>query len=126
MENLDIIVLTTILSTLFVVFGIVVFKELRNIDVESVSEDKSPRANLVRFMGSLFDDGTTKDMTPVSVAKMYRAVKRTISDMESDGVYFPEEVKEKLEKKREEMTCEYSGLRSVMSYLEEDYHEGHS
>ncbi len=126
MENLDIIVLTTILSTLFVVFGIVVFKELRNIDLESVGEDKSPRANLVRFMGSLFDDETTKDMTPVSVAKMYRAVKRTISDMESDGVYFPKEVKEQLEKKREEMTCEYSGLRSVMSYLEEDYHQGHS
>lgn len=126
MENLDIIVLTTILSTLFVVFGIVVFRELRNIDKETTGEDRSPRANLVRFVGSLFDDNTTKDMSPVSVAKMYKAVKRTIADMESDGVYFPNEVKDELEKKREEMTCEYSGLRSVMSYLEDEYHQGHS
>ncbi len=36
--------------------------------------------------------------------------------MESDGVYFSEDVKQELEKKREEMMCEYSGLPSVKSY----------
>jgi hypothetical protein len=35
--------------------------------------------------------------------------------MESDGIYFPEEVKEELRRQRNEM-CEYSGLPSVKSY----------
>jgi hypothetical protein len=41
---------------------------------------------------------------------------RTISDMEDDGVYFPESIKNELEKKREELYCEYSNLPSVKSY----------
>ena len=36
--------------------------------------------------------------------------------MESDGMYFSEEVREKLEKEREELFCEYSGLPSVKAY----------
>jgi len=36
--------------------------------------------------------------------------------MESDGMYFPKEIKEKLEKEREELFCEYSGLPSVKAY----------
>ena len=36
--------------------------------------------------------------------------------MESDGIYFPEEVKEQLKEYREEMHCEYSGLPSPKSY----------
>ena len=41
---------------------------------------------------------------------------KTISDMESDGVYFPEEIKDKLQEYREEMHCEYSGLPSPKAY----------
>jgi len=67
MENLDIIILTSIISTLFIVFGILMYKELSNV-------------------------------------------------MESDGMYFPEEVKEQLKEYREEMHCEYSGLPSPKSY----------
>jgi hypothetical protein len=43
-----------------------------------------------------------------------------ISDMESDGVYFPAEVKDELEKRREELVCQYSALPSVMSYLDDN------
>ncbi len=126
MENLDIIVLTSILSTLFVVFSIVVYKELKNLDLNE-TEERGPRADFVRFIGNLFDDGSVKKMNPKQKAVLYKQVKRTISDMESDGVYFPKEVKLELKRKRDEMTCEYSGLRSVMSYLEEDeYYNGHS
>ena len=61
---------------------------------------------------------------------IYKAVNRTIADMESDGIYFPEEVKEQLKEYREEMHCEYSGLPSVKSYMvQEDKDEfliGHS
>jgi hypothetical protein len=42
-----------------------------------------------------------------------------LADMESDGVYFPETVKEKLERGREKDVCYYSGLPSVWSYSDE-------
>lgn len=66
-------------------------------------------------------------MNPKQKAMMYSSIKRTIADMESDGVSFPLEVKEELKAKREELVRNYSDLPSVMSYLEEeDYHPGHS
>jgi len=117
MENLDIIILTSILSTLFVVFGIVIYKEFKNAPEQSKDlYETSPRANMIRFIGSIFDTEVTSKMTKKEKVAVYNAVKRTMSDMESDGVYFPEDVKQKLEKKREEMMCEYSGLPSVKSY----------
>jgi hypothetical protein len=36
--------------------------------------------------------------------------------MESDGMYFSEEIKDELEKQREELYCEYSGLPSPKAY----------
>ncbi len=39
--------------------------------------------------------------------------------MDSGGVYFSDEVKTELERRREELVCEYSGLRSVVGYVEE-------
>jgi len=61
----------------------------------------------------LFDDNkqTKKDKI-----KLIKTLDRTIADMESDGMYFSEEIKEKLEKEREELFCEYSGLPSVKAY----------
>ena len=47
---------------------------------------------------------------------IYKSVNRTIADMESDGMYFPEEIKEKLKEYREEFHCEYSGLPSPKAY----------
>jgi hypothetical protein len=41
---------------------------------------------------------------------------KLLSDMESDGVYFPDHVKILLEKEREERLCEYSGLPSPKAY----------
>lgn len=122
MENLDIYILTSIVSTLFVVFSIVVFKEIKTAtdNYEPTGKEAGPRANMIRFVGSLFDQSSTKSMTPMAKVTMYGAIKRTISDMESDGVYFPKEVKEKLKEKREELICNYSDLPSVMSYLQED------
>ena len=117
MENLDIIILSTIVSTLFVVFGIVMYKELKNASDQSDDlYDNGPRANMIRFIGSIFDSESTSKMTKKEKVAVYNAVKRTMADMESDGVYFPEDVKKELERKREEMMCEYSGLPSVKSY----------
>lgn len=39
-----------------------------------------------------------------------------LADMESNGIYFSEDIKEELEKQREELYCEYSGLLSVKAY----------
>ena len=39
-----------------------------------------------------------------------------LTDMESNGMYFSEDVKAELEKQREELYCEYSGLLSVKAY----------
>jgi hypothetical protein len=128
MENLEIIILSTIVITLFIVFGFVTIKEFRNADLNTVpSEEGGPRANMIKFVGRLFDEDTNKKRNPRQQAMVYSNVKRTLADMESDGVYFPEEVKDKLKKRREELICNYSNLPSVMSYLEEDdFYDGHS
>jgi len=128
MENLEIIILTSVLSTLFIVFITAVVRELKR-SGEKIpgAVESGPRAELIRFIGNLFDEEAKKSTPIKERVILYNQVKRTISDMETDGVYFPKEVKEQLERKREELTCEYSGLRSVISYLEEnDFHNGHS
>ena len=117
MENLDIIILSTIVTTLFAVFIGVTVKELKKSEVNTQpSEENGPRANMIKFVGTLFDEKTTNKMSSRQKNIMYKAVKETIADMESDGVYFPIEVKKELESKRKELTCEYSGLPSVKSY----------
>jgi hypothetical protein len=127
MENLDIIILTSILSTLFIVFGIVVVRELSKPESElQSSKEGGPRADFIRFVGKLFDEEATKKMSKKEKRAMYGAIKRTMADMESDGVYFSPEDKKALEQKRKEMTCEYSGLPSVKAYVNEDFFNGHS
>jgi len=114
MENLDIIILSTIVSTLFIVFGIVMFKEFKNVSDQSKNVyETGPRANMVRFMGRLFEEPS---LTVRQKKVMYKAMDRTIADMESEGIYFSEEVKEGLKKQKQELHCEYSGLPSVKSY----------
>jgi hypothetical protein len=115
MENLDIIILTTILSTLFIVFGILMYKELSSVDQNNHKNGKEggPRVYLIKMMARLFDDEIPTNERKV----IYKAVKRTMADMESDGIYFPDDVREKLKQYRDEMYCEYSGLPSVKSYV---------
>ena len=117
MENLDIIILTSIVSTLFIVFGITMYREFKNAPEQSKDlYETSPRANMIRFIGSIFDSEVTSKMTKKEKIAVYKAVKQTMSDMESDGVYFSEDIKQQLEKQREELHCEYSGLPSVKAY----------
>jgi hypothetical protein len=115
MDNIDIVILTSILSTLFLVFGVLVYKELSSVDENSykTAKEGGPRVYLMKLMERVFDE----DALPIKERKViYKAVKRTISDMESDGIYFPEDVKEKLKEYRDELNCEYSGLPSVKFY----------
>ena len=127
MENLDIIILTSVVSTLFIVFGILMYKELSNVEKNGWQYDpnakKYGREALFEMMARLFEDETPKKTRTKSSKKdkeiIYKAVNRTIADMESDGIYFPDDVREKLKQYREEMNCEYSGLPSVKSYENE-------
>jgi hypothetical protein len=116
MENLDIIILTSIISTLFIVFGILMYKEFSNMEKNGYRYDpnskKYGRDALFDMMARLFEDEAPNAEKKI----IYKAVKRTISDMESDGVYFTEEIKDKLEEYREETYCEYSGLPSPKAY----------
>jgi len=115
MENIDIIILTSVVATLFAVFFIAIYREVKSIDVTKTdySKDNGPRARMIELVGGVFDSKKTSARDRKVIMK---AISRTIADMESDGIYFPEEVKDKLEKQREELYCEYSNLPSVKSY----------
>lgn len=119
MDNLDIIILTTVISTLFVVFFVAMYKELTKVEKEGWKYDpnakKYGREALFVLMARLFDD----EQVPKKDKKIIqKAIARTISDMESDGIYFSDEMKSELKKHRDELHCKYSGLPSVMSYSE--------
>jgi hypothetical protein len=120
MENLEIIVLTTIVSTLFVVFFILMYKEFSKMEKEEYTYKPNVkrygRDALYDLLERLFDDEL---QTTSQKVKLFKTIDRTISDMESDGMYFPQEIKEKLEKEREELFCEYSGLPSPKAYNNE-------
>ena len=115
MEKLDIIILTSVVAKLFAVFIVTMWRELNEVSKRppDYSSERGPRADMINFVGSIFDDQSIPKREKKMIVK---AMNRTISDMESDGLYFPEEVKEELKKRREELNCEYSGLPSVKSY----------
>jgi len=80
MENLDIIILTTVVSTLFLVFGILVYKEFSNVEKNGWKYDpnakKYGREALFVIMQRLFDEQSI----PKKEKKIiYKSVNRTIS-----------------------------------------------
>jgi hypothetical protein len=131
---MDIILLTAIVVTLFAVFGIATYREMMHMAKTPYKyvKETGPRADMVNFVGRLFDNEVaSKKMTFKQKDLVYKAMHRTMADMESDGIYFPEEVKEEMKKQREELYCEYSGLPSVLAYGDkekdkDEYLIGHS
>ena len=117
MENLDVIILSVFVATGFLIFIVGCFREFSKMEKEEYrynpTRKKFGRDAVYDMMERLFDD--TKQ-TKEDKIKLIKTLDRTISDMESDGMYFSDEVKEKLEKEREELFCEYSGLPSPKAY----------
>ncbi len=117
MENLDIIILTSIISTLFIVFGIAMYREFSNMEKNGYQYDpnakKYGRDALFVLAAKLFEDTKVPKKDKEII---YKAMNRTIADMESNGIYFTDDVKEKLKEYKDEMNCEYSGLPSVKAY----------
>ena len=71
------------------------------------------RDGVYDLLERLFND---KDKSKSQKVELFKTLDRTIADMESDGMYFSEDIKQKLEQEREELFCEYSGLPSPKSY----------
>lgn len=120
MGNLDVYIFSGIAIVLFIIFATTFY----NVSQLTHSQPQEPR-NL-RFK-SLPSYGTTvainslltllnNKKTTKKQKKVIREVMRNMPDMESDGVYFSQEVKQELQKRKEEEFCEYSGLPSTKSY----------
>lgn len=115
MDKLDLIILTSIVVSSFVIFFVATYREMMSIDENSykTTKDGGPRVELLNMVGRLFEDNT---ISKKQKKLIYKAMYRTISDMESDGVRFPEDIKDELLKQRELSVCEYSGLPSLKTY----------
>lgn len=117
MENLDVLILSAFAATGFVIFIVGCFREFAKMEKEEyrpyISSKKFGRDAVYDLLEGLFDD---KSITKKEKAKLIKTIDRTIADMEFDGMYFSDDIKKKLEKEREELFCEYSGLPSVKSY----------
>lgn len=117
MENIEIVILSVVVMIAFLVFIITSIKEFSKMEKEEYKYDPNAkrygRDGIYYLLETLFED--------VSLSKgdkktLIKTIDRTMADMEFDGIYFPEKVKEDLKKKRDELYCEYSGLPSVKSY----------
>lgn len=82
-NNTDIIVLTSVVIVLFIVFIIATIRELNNVsDTKFVAkEEGGPRADMLRLIGKLFTDDRID--TGKKVVLM-NAVKDVIQDLEPD------------------------------------------
>ncbi|WP_194973037.1 hypothetical protein [Aquiflexum lacus] len=95
MENVDIIILTILVVVSFVVFIATSLKEFNKMEDEPYEFEKASgftRAALFNVLSSFFDDDEIPEKTR---EKFKSTIKRTISDMESDGVYFDDKDKSK-------------------------------
>jgi hypothetical protein len=117
MENIEIIILSTMVTTLFAIFIGFTIKELNNVtENKRPSSESGPRADMIKFVGRLFDSPSLTKEQADKKLDVYKTIYKTVANMESDGVYFSDDVKKELIKKREELYCEYSSLPSVKSY----------
>ncbi len=95
MENTDIIVLTAVIVVLFLVFIIATVREFAEVGKADykVEKEGGPRADLMRFIGSVFNDER------IDVKKKIRIIDAVKSAMEDDNS--AEEPEEDINKKKE-------------------------
>lgn len=97
-NNIDLIVLSTIIVTCFMVFIIGTYRVFSKLDDNSykTSVDGGPRVALLKILTKyLIEDSNrnklkkkNKKTDKLSEEAIRRAVSNTLADMESDGVYF--------------------------------------
>ena len=84
MENLDIILFTTIVIILFLVFILATFKEIME-DAKSPhkgGKERGPRADMMEFVGRIFSDDHIK---PQEKKELLNIIKKKIDDIEVDA-----------------------------------------
>jgi hypothetical protein len=81
MENLDIIILTTIVVLLFMVFILATFKEIMEETKKPFTggKEKGPRADMMEFVGRLFSD---ERIEPSEKKELLNIIKKKIDDIE--------------------------------------------
>jgi hypothetical protein len=83
MENLDLIILTTVVVILFMVFILATFKELME-DAKKPfqgGKERGPRAAMIEFVGKIFSDDRIE---PGEKKELLNIIKKRIDDMEAD------------------------------------------
>jgi hypothetical protein len=97
---MEIIALTAVVVTLFTVFGITILREFNRMETEGYAYNpnakKYGRDALFELAVKLFEDEKITAKVSKKEKKKNRVMYKNIADMESDGVYFPEEVKKQL------------------------------
>ena len=83
MENLDLIILTTIVVILFMVFILATFKEMVEDAKNPYKEGKErgPRADMIAFIGRIFSD---ERIEPKEKKELLNIIKKRIDDIEVD------------------------------------------
>ena len=112
MENIELIALSVIITLLFTIF---IFGPLAYVQAtQDIPEEDKNKYGLfiIKMIKNLEKDET---MTRKQKTKAIKEIQVIISDMESDGVYFPESVKSEIKTYKDNI-CNYSGLPSVESY----------
>ena len=117
MENIDIIILTSVVVVAFLVFIITSVREFIRMEFNEYqydpNEKKYGRDALFIVLEKLFNDDTIGNDSKKEIIK---TLERTIADMDDGGVYFSDDVIDILEKERDQQYCHYSGLPSIQSY----------
>ena len=81
MENLDLIILTTIVVILFMVFILATFKEIME-DTKKPYEggkERGPRADMMEFVGRIFSD---ESIEPREKKELLNIIMKKIDDIE--------------------------------------------
>lgn len=112
MINIEIVILTCVVSTLFVIFifGPLFYAQA----VKDIPHEDRSKIGLY-IIKTIDRMGKDKTMSLREKKKTFKGIRRTMADMETDGVYFPEYIKEEIKQKEVEI-CQYSGLPTVNSY----------
>ena len=83
MENLDLIILTTIVVILFMVFILATFKEILEVAKKPFKggEEGGPRAEMIKFIGKIFSD---ERMEPIEKKELLAIIKKSIDEINVD------------------------------------------
>nr|MBI1228519.1 hypothetical protein [Cytophagales bacterium] len=106
MENIDVIILTVLVVVAFVIFISSSIKEFTKMEEKPYKYEKASgftRAALFNVLSGLFDD---EEIPKKSRDKFKNTLKRTIADMETDGVYFDKKPKKSRKKQEKESNRE--------------------